>query len=305
MLAACALAALAGAPAPAAAATLVGFVRTTLRPLAGVHVLEPASGAYTQSDSLGRFALAGVAVGVHELRLVLVGYRPAAGRITVAAADVDGPVDAGAWVLEPLHPDGESPGFVAPAESATVTNTPPPAPLGRALAFFKTDAEAARWPTNAAMTTAQASPAPDSPAAAFADLLRRVAVADSMTIATGGTGEPGFETWRQWGDRFALFAADSVRALAPRLAADSALVLRAVAYTRTRAALAAGRTTAGYAFAAAARTALARSRQAGGGDAAALSTLAAELDRVFVPGSSPPKAAPVKKKRAKARRRHH
>lgn len=284
---------LAGAPA-ASAATLVGFVRSALRPVEGVHVLVPAIGAYAQSDSTGRFALTGVPVGVHELRLVAVGYRPAAGRVAVAAADADAPVDAGSWVLEPLHPDGAGPGFVAPPE---------PAPLAPAFTLHRTAAEAARWPEIAGLTTAGEGPDFAAPAAAFADLLRRIAAADSITAATGGTGAPGFETWRQWADRLDVFAADSMRAREPRLAADSALVLRAGAYTRTRAALAAGRTTTGYALASRARAGLARSRRADGGDAAASTGLAAALDSVFVPGSVPPKPPPAKKSRAKSRRR--
>jgi hypothetical protein len=149
-----------------------------------------------------------------------------------------------------------------------------------------------------------ASSVPHTTGEAFADLLRRVAVADSVTLVTGGTGAPGFETWRQWGDRFALYAGDSARALDPRLAADSALVLRAVAYARSRAALAAGATVTGYRLATDARTALARAGRADGGEAATfLRFLGGEVDRVFVPGSSPPKPPPAPRKKRSSRRR--
>jgi hypothetical protein len=291
----------AAASAPvASAATLIGFVRTALRPVAGVHVLVPARDAYAVTDSSGRFALERVPVGLHELRLVAVGYRPTGGRVTVAAADAESPVDAGTWVLEPLQPDGASPGFVAPPAGA-VAVTPPP--LVPALELYRTPDEASRWPAVPELTTAANGPPPGAPAAAFADLLRRVAVADSITAATGGTGAPGFETWSQWADRFESFAGDSAQALDARLDADSALVVRAAAYTRTRAALAAGRTTAGYRIAALARAALERSRRAGGSDAAWLAGLASALAAVFTPGSSPPRPAPARKTRPRARRR--
>ena len=132
---------------------------------------------------------------------------------------------------------------------------------------------------------------------------RRIATADSITTATQGTGAPGWETWRQWGDRLAVAASDSARAANPALARDSSLALRAVAYARTRAALAAGPTSIGYGLASAARKALEHAQRASGGEGEAfLAHLGSEVDRVFVPGSTPPpapKAAPKKKSRTK------
>jgi len=130
--------------------------------------------------------------------------------------------------------------------------------------------------------------------------VRRITTADSLTAATLGTGAPGWETWRQWGDRLAVAASDSARAANPELARDSSLALRALAYARTRAALAAGPTHTGYGLATTARAALARALRESGGDGEAfLGYLGGEIDRVFVPGSTPPpapKAAPAKKK---------
>jgi hypothetical protein len=309
-------------PAPArGAAAVTGIVRTALRPLGGVHVAVPSVGAWATSDTTGRFLLRDVPAGVHALELVAVGYTPVHGTIVVGLrADSAGQVvDAGPFLLAPLRPDETPIGFKAPdgtpAPRATATlpvpepepglAEPGPAPVAPTVGFFRTDDEEERWPTRTELRAA--SDMPHSTGEAFADLLRRVAVADSITAATGGTGAPGFETWRQWGDRLALFAGDSARALEPRLGRDSALVWRAVAYARARAALAAGRTVAGYRMAAEGRAAVARARGASrGDDTAFLRFLGSELDRVFTPGSAPPKpprAAPVKKKRPVRRRR--
>lgn len=305
------------APPPArGAAVVTGIVRTALRPLGGVHVAVPTVGAWATSDTTGRFVLRNVPAGVHALELVAVGYTPVHGSIAVGlSADSAGTVvDAGPFLLAPLRPDDTPIGFKAPdgtpaprAGGAPVPGLaePGPAPVAPTLGLFRTEDEDARWPTRADLRAA--SDMPHTTAEAFADLLRRVAVADSITAATGGTGAPGYETWRQWGDRFALFAGDSARALEPRLGRDSALVWRAVAYARARAALAAGRTIAGYRMAAEGRAAVARARRASrGDDAAFLRFLGSELDRVFTPGSAPPKpprAAPVRKKRPVRRRR--
>jgi len=300
-------------PAAQAAARVTGVVRTLLRPLAGVHVELPEVGARAVSDTSGRFVLAPVPAGVHRLELVAVGYEPLHGSVAVGLrADSTGAmVDAGPFLLSPLRPDETPIGFSVPSGTPAPPARAPvpvvadslPAPLAPPIGFFRTPEEAERWPVEADLRPA--SQGPNGTAAAFADLLRRVAVADSITRATGGTGAPGFETWKQWADRFALFAGDSARALEPALETDSALVRRAVAYARTRAALAAGPTRAGYALASAARSEIARARGTRGDDTAFLSFLGEEIDRVFVPGSAPPpapKAAPAKKKRRSIRR---
>lgn len=297
-----------------AAADATGVVRTTLRPVAGAHVLLPALGAYATTDSAGRFRLSGLPAGTHDLRIAIVGFATVEGAITIGArADSAGAtVDAGAWLLAPLRPD-ERPLHLKEPAKAPAPIAPPPveaidarvpgaAPLAPTVTLFRTDAEAERWPASAHLEPA--SNGPRSTGEAFADLLRRVAAADSITAATGGTGAPGFETWRQWGDRFELFAGDSARALDRRLAQDSSLVLRSVAYARTRAALAAGPTRAGYALATAARHAVGRARRAGGReDAGFLGFLGSELDRVFVPGSTPPPPPKAPARRRSSRRR--
>ena len=322
-------------PESAAAARVTGIVRTSLRPLGGVHVALPAVGASAVSDSAGRFALAGVPAGVHDLVLAAVGYVPFRASVVVGArADSAGAsVDAGAFRLEPLRPDETPIGFAAggapvPAKAAApVPNALPddpnqrvpiggiapmvPAfgdtalpPVAPQIGFYRTEDEQTRWPARPELRPA--SQGPNGTAQEFADLLRRVAVADSITRATAGTGAPGFETWRQWGDRFAVFAGDSARAVEPALERDSALVVRAVAYARTRAALAAGPTNTGYRLAGQARDALARAGRAGRGDAAAfLSHLGGEVDRMFPPGSSPPPPpkAPAKKKKKSTRKK--
>ena len=295
-------------PGAFAAARVTGVVRTVLRPLAGVHVELPAVGASAVSDTSGRFVLAPVPAGVHRLELVAVGYEPLHGSVAVGlgADSTGGLVDAGPFLLSPLRPDEEPIGFSVPSGTpapparapAPVVADSLPAPLAPPIGFFRTPEEAERWPVHSELRPA--SQGPNGTAAEFADLLRRVAVADSITRATGGTGAPGFETWRQWGDRFAVFAGDSARALEPALESDSALVRRAIAYARTRAALAAGPTRAGYTLASAARTEIARARGSRGDDAAFLTFLGGEIDRVFVPGSVPPpapKAAPARKKK--------
>lgn len=302
------------AAAAAAAAAVTGTVRTILRPLAGVHVLAPETGAYAVSDSTGRFVLAPLGAGTFALRLVAVGYQPVEGSIVVppGAVAAGTTLDVGSWLLSPLRPDDVTPGFrvtaATTADSAarladSLAALPAPAPLGPPLALLRTRAEATRWPPGAALVPAADGPA--SAAGAFADLLRRIAVADSMTAATGGTAAPGFETWRQWGDRLEVFAGDSARAVEPLLAVDSSLVVRAVAYARTRAALAAGPTHAGYALAARARADLSWARRVGrGADAAFLARLGEELDRVFVPGSTPPpapKPAPARRRSRRSR----
>jgi len=286
--------ALCAAAAPAAAATRVtGVVRTTLRPLAGVHVVAPASAVFTTTDSSGRFTLGPLAPGPHDISVVAVGYSPEVTTVLLPAGEPD-VFDAGPWVLEPLRPD-DAPldlgldSTIARARLAdSLAALPPPPPLAPAMGLYRTLEESAR-----------------TPAPPLDDLVRRITTADSITAATQGTGAPGWETWRQWGDRLAVAAGDSARAANPGLARDSSLAWRALAYARTRAALAAGPTHTGYGLATAARTALDRARRASGGEGEAFLTyLGGEIDRVFVPGSTPPpapKAAPAKKKSRRKR----
>jgi hypothetical protein len=245
-----------------------------------------------------------VPAGSHSLRLVAIGYETLERSILVepAAAAAGRTVDLGALLLSPLRPGGIGghmpPPVAGPADSARAPLLPTP----RVVGLYRTDDEAARWPAAATPIAAAAMPA--SASEAFGSMLRRIAVADSITTATGGMGAPGFETWRQWADRLTLFASDSTRRVNPYLAADSSLVVRAIAYARARAALAAGRTREGHALATQARVALSRARRAGEGVSAAFfDDLAAELDREFAPGSAPPaKPVPVKKARGSRRR---
>jgi hypothetical protein len=282
------------AAAPAAAATHVtGVVRTSLRPLAGVHVVAPAAAVFATTDSTGRFMLGPLMPGPHELSLVAVGYASEATTIVLpdSGADV---FDAGPWVLSPLRPDETPPGFgldstIARARLAdSLAALPPPPPIVAPVGLYVTLEESGR-----------------THAPPLDDLLRRITTADSITTATQGTGAPGWETWRQWGDRLAVAASDSARAANPSLARDSSLALRTLAYARTRAALAAGPTSIGYGLAASAHKALEHARRAAGGEGEAfLAHLGDEIDRVFVPGSTPPpapKAAP-KKKKSRAKR---
>ena len=276
-----------------AASRIAGVVRTTLRPVAGAHVVAPAAAVFTTTDSLGRFILGPLVPGAHEITIAAVGYTTASTTVLLPAGGVD-PFDGGPWLLVPLRPDDPPPdlGLDSTIANARFTDSlatlPAPAPLAAPLELYRTDGERER----------AATPPLD-------DLVRRITTADSITVASLGTGAPGWETWRQWGDRLAVVASDSARAANPGLERDSSLALRALAYARTRAALAAGPTHAGYGLAGAARRALERARAGAHGDERAfLTTLGERIDTVFVPGSSPPpppKAAPAKKKSRRKR----
>ena len=276
------------APRARAAMCVSGVVRTTLRPLPGVHVVAPASAVFATTDSAGRFTLGPLAPGAHDISLVAIGYATTTTTLVLPAAGAD-VFDAGPWLLTPLRPD-DAPldlgldSTIARARLAdSLAALPPPAPLAPTLGLYFTAEESRR----------AVAPPRD-------DLVRRITPADSITVDAQGTGAPGWETWRQWGDRVAVVAGDSARAVNPELARDSSLSLRALAYARTRAALAAGPTYAGYGLATSARRALERARAGAAGEGLAfLGHLGGELDRVFVPGSTPPaapKAAPAKKK---------
>ena len=133
------------------------------------------------------------------------------------------------------------------------------------------------------------------------ELLPQIATADSITFESGGTGAPGFESWRQWSER-----------LAPQAAETGGLAItarRTLAYTRTRAALAAGPNWIGWQASKTARAAIAGARQdtqAGETGAAFLDALHSRLDAVFVSGQEPPRPKPVRHKvvRSKKKRSH-
>ncbi len=285
-----------GFTSPTHAAThVIGTVRTALRPVAGVHVVVPAVAVYATTDSAGRFLLGPLAPGVHDITLVAMGYATTTTTVTLPAGGADR-YDAGPWLLTPLRPDEPSLGLgldstIARARLAdSLAALPPPPPLAPTLGLYVTPEESRR----------PATPPLD-------DLLRRISIADSITADAQGTEMPGWETWRLWGDRLAVVASDSARASNPGLARDSSLSLRALAYARTRAALGAGPTWAGYGLATTARRALERARLAAGGEGLAfLGHLGDRIDAVFIPGSAPPpapKAAPAKKKSRRKRGR--
>jgi len=127
---------------------------------------------------------------------------------------------------------------------------------------------------------------------ALGELLPHIATADSITFDSGGTGAPGFETWKQWSER-----------LAPQAVGEgltAVLARRSLAYTRTRAALAAGPNWIGWQASKTARAALAGSERdtaAGASGAAFLETLKGRLDAVFIAGKEPPRPAPAKAKK--------
>ncbi|MGH7725063.1 MAG: hypothetical protein ACREOU_06500, partial [Candidatus Eiseniibacteriota bacterium] len=273
------LAGVAGAAGVAEAAVRVtGVVRTALRPLGGVHVLAPENGQYAQTDSLGRFEFWSADSGSYELQLFAVGYEPLKGRFIVGDQPV---VDTGEWLLVPLRPDGDGvglvppesaigePGTTVPLVSATLPpaafpsptflsdslladsllRLPPPPPVTPAFTLYLTDSERTRF----------LSPAPTvdaaRPEAAVREIVLAIVTADSITNATLGTGAPGYESWKQWSERLALLERDSTLA-------DSGPMLRRIqAYTRTRAAFAAGATYAGWLAAQKARTSLADARR--------------------------------------------
>ncbi len=283
-------------PSPAHAATHVtGVVRTALRPVSGVHVVVPAVAVFATTDTAGRFTLGPLAPGLHDITLVAMGYATTTTTVTLPAGGADH-FDAGPWLLTPLRPDDARLDLGLDSTTArarladSLAALPPPPPLAAPLGLYFTAEESAR----------PATPPLD-------DLLGRITVADSITAEARGTEAPGWETWRQWGDRLAVVASDSARAANPGLARDSSLSLRALAYARSRAALAAGPTYAGYGLATTARRALVRAREAAGGEGLAfLGHLGDRIDAVFIPGSSPPpapKAAPAKKKSRQKRGR--
>jgi hypothetical protein len=131
-------------------------------------------------------------------------------------------------------------------------------------------------------------------------LLPQIATADSITFESGGTGAPGFESWRQWSERLAPQASGT--------GPFSVTARRALAYTRTRAAMAAGPNWIGWQAAKTARAAIAGARQdtqAGEKGARFLDVLGGRLDAVFAAGREParPKPVPAKVHRAKKKRR--
>jgi hypothetical protein len=320
----------AAAPAPATAAPaaaeaharITGVVRTLKRPVAGVTVIIPETGFYALTDSLGRFSLGPLGPGLYTLRLAAVGYAPQSGTIAVGAGTPT--VDSGSWLLKPLRPDGSGVGMGGGGSGATPGDSlaaleaarraeahlaqarladslaalPSPAPVVTPFVLELTAAERSRWVATGA--PAAAAPA-GSPEALLHDLLVRVDTADSITAATRGTGAPGVETWRQWGDRFAGLAADTVLGTRPE---EGPLTRRALAYARTRQALTAGPTWNGWQAAKQARVAIQASRAESEEETDLfLGRLLGELDRVFVSGTEPPqpKPEPASKGRKKGR----
>ena len=129
------------------------------------------------------------------------------------------------------------------------------------------------------------------------ELLPHIATADSITYESGGTGAPGFETWKQWSERLAPQAVGA--------GPTAILARRTLAYTRTRAALAAGPIWTGWQASKTARAALADAEldtAAGAPGAAFLETLKGSLDAVFVAGKEPAKPVPAKKPKKKRRK---
>ena len=284
------------APAPAdAARPASGTVRTLLRPLRGVTVVVPELGRFSVTDSLGRYELGVLPPGLHSLTLAAVGYETARGTITVAP---DSTAPASDWLMKPLRPDGH--GLTSPTQFPGITPAPTPAP---APAPSRTDSALAdsliRLPgpgpiaplVGLYLTPEEIELRPGLPGA-MGELLPQIATADSITFDSGGTGAPGFETWKQWSER-----------LAPQADLEgptAVLARRTLAYTRTRAALAAGPNWIGWQASKTARAALAGAEKdvaAGAQGAGFLETLKGRLDAVFVAGKEPPRPAPAKPKK--------
>ncbi|MEP7027112.1 MAG: carboxypeptidase regulatory-like domain-containing protein [Candidatus Eisenbacteria bacterium] len=295
-----------------AAAGVRGVVRTIQRPLAGAHVVIPEAARFSVTDSLGRFDLGTLAPGLYGLSIAAVGYETAGGTVTVRG---DSSSDASDWLLKPLRPDGGGLG------SFRRTPPPPPGmPAGERL-----PQPLLRAPSNTRYADSLLAdsllrlpgPAPIAPPTglfltpeerasislmpgALAELLPRIAAADSTTFAAGGTGAPGYESWRQWSERIAPLAAEPV-------AASGVTARRALAYTRTRAALAEGATWSGWQASKLARGALALARRdtaRGRAGEAFLDLIEGRLDATFVAGQEPPKPRPVPPPKAARRRRH-
>ena len=285
-----------------------GVVRTLLRPVAGVHVVIPDAGRFALTDSLGRYDLGVLPPGLYSVTLAAVGYESTGGTVTVQP---DSTAAEAEWLLKPLRPEGEgglfphipppgpsplltpgqvpTPGTTGVRDSAladSLMRLPSPGPIVPEVGLFLTPEEEA----------AHASfPGP------LGELLPQIATADSITFESGGTGAPGFESWRQWSERLALQAAGED---------DLAVTARrALAYTRTRAALAAGPNWIGWQASKTARAAIAGARQdtrAGKPGTAFLDALTSRLDAVFVSGQEParPKVVRHKVVRSKKKRAH-
>lgn len=275
-----------------------GVVRTLLRPIAGVHVVIPDAGRFALTDSLGRYDLGVLPPGLYSVTLAAVGYESTGGTVTVQP---DSTAAEAEWLLKPLRPEGEGGTFphippppgVTPATGArdsvladSLMRLPSPGPIVPEVGLYLTPEELG----------ARASfPGP------LGELLPQIETADSITFDSGGTGAPGFESWRQWSERLALQAAGED---------DLAVTARrALAYTRTRAALAAGPNWIGWQASKTARAAIAGARQdtrAGKPGTAFLAALTSRLDAVFVAGQEParPKVVRHKVVRSKKQRAH-
>ncbi len=163
----------------ALAARVTGVVRTIQRPVGGVQVIDPSSGAYASTDSSGRFEIT-LEPGVHDLHLAAVGYETLKATITVPSGDT---YDSGPWLLSPLRPDGGVGGLVAvsppPAAAdstarANLDAVPPPSRIAPEVTFAWSDGERARWlapkPTEAF--------APGAPEALAREILLSIATSD-------------------------------------------------------------------------------------------------------------------------------
>jgi hypothetical protein len=287
---------------PVRAAHVTGQVNTIQRPLGGAQVIVLETGTVASTDSLGRFDLGPLGPGVWSVRVVAVGYVPAAGTVSVGQDSASAP---SAWLLKPLHPDGAglTHGFTVPRDATLVP--PPVAAPQDSTAPTALPAAADEPPAIAPilglyLSDDEVAARPDMPGP-LGELLPQIALSDSLTAVSAGTSAPGAETWRQWADRIAAWAtANPGHPRAP-------LARRAVAYSRTRLALADGRTWAGYQAARTAREAVGLARldaTAGAPAAAFLDSLGARLDSAFVPGSVPPKPVAAPRHRAKHRRSH-
>jgi len=290
---------------PADAAHVTGVVNTIQRPLGGAQVIVLETGTSAVSDSLGRYDLGDLPAGVWSVRVVAIGYATQSGTVSVSEAGASVP---STWLMKPLHPDwaGLTHGLVvsrtvvtgseAAPDTTPATAAPAPAPT-----LAPTLPELAPVPV-APLITLYLTPEEEAGRALFpgplGELLPRIAIADSLTAISEGAGAPGEETWRQWGERLSTWAAANPGN------ADLPLARRAVAYTHTRLALAAGPTWTGYQDAKVARASVAAARldvasgtagPAGTPVAAFLDSLGARLDATFVPGSTPPRPLPPPK----------
>jgi len=281
-----------------AEAGVTGVVRTVLRPLGGANVIAVEAAAVAVTDSLGRFDLGTLGPGVYTLRIVAVGFEGVQGTVVVHENGASEPSE---WLIKPLRPDGQGGALFMPtahqADSVladSLTKLPGPGPMTSAVGLYLSpEEEAARAQMPGAL----------------GEILPRIATADSITTLTHGTGGPGVETWNQWSARLTPYASDSSAAAAATAqdSLDGLVARRALAYARTRAALAQGPTWAGWQNSKTARKALEVARRdaaEGGPGAAFVGSLVKELDRVFVAGTEPakPKPAPVKKSHKKKRR---